>query len=141
LLGQSSLNAGELDEAEANLKAAIRLKPKNTIYYNYLAQVYEQKGSSFHWAALDITRKVLALDPKDIESRERLAKWAKEEGDLQRARSLLEAVVAEAPTEIPARVLLASVYYRLNLREEGDEQTQAVRVLEAEAQKHQVPQN
>ncbi len=141
LLGQSSLNAGELDEAETNLKAAIRLKPRSTLYYNHLAQVYEQKGSGFHQAAMDITKKVLALDPKDIESRERLAKWAKEEGDLPRARQLLEAVVAEAPAEIPARVLLASVYYRLNRRKEGDEQTRAIRALEAEAQKHQVPQD
>ena len=66
-----------------------------------------------------------------------MAKWAKEAGDLARARALLEEVVADAPTEISARVLLASVYYRLNLRQKGDEQTGMVRRLEALSQESQ----
>ncbi len=137
LLGQVSLSAGELDQAEASFKTAISRNPKSVLYYDYLARVYEQKGSQFHQAAVQITQKTLALDPKDIESRERLAKWAKEEGDLPRARALLEQVVAEDPTVISARVLLASVYYKLNLRKEGDEQQRVIRSLEAEEQKHQ----
>ncbi|OLD61802.1 MAG: hypothetical protein AUI53_04200 [Acidobacteria bacterium 13_1_40CM_2_60_7] len=137
LLGQTHLVGGELDPAEACFKSAVRLKPDSTLYYNYLARVYEQKGSPFHDAAVQATERVLALDPKDVESRERMAKWAKEAGDLARARALLEEVVADAPTEISVRVLLASIYYRLNLRQKGDEQTGMVRRLEALSQESQ----
>jgi tetratricopeptide (TPR) repeat protein len=139
LLGNASLSTGDLEQAENSLKAAIALNPKNVLYYNYLARVYEQKGGEFKATAVETTRQALALDPKDIESRERLAKWAKEEGDLPQARSLLEEVIRDSPSYISARVLLASVYYRLNLRREGDEQQEAVRKLEAEAQKRERP--
>jgi tetratricopeptide (TPR) repeat protein len=141
LLGQISLTAGELEQAEASFKAAVSLRPKSVLYCNYLARVYEQQGSQFHQAAVELTKRALALDPKDVDSKERLAKWAKEEGDLPRARALLEQVVAEAPGQISARVLLASVYYRLNLRKEGDEQQKVIRSLEAEAQKQPRPAN
>ncbi len=141
LLGDAFFNAGDLDHAEAGFKAAIAQNPKNVLYYNFLARVYEKKGNQFHEPALEITEKALALDPKDIESRERLAKWARKEGDLPRARALLEQIVTEDPARISARVLLASVYYRLNLRHEGDEQQKMIRSLEAEAQQHQSSPN
>jgi len=139
LLGNASLSTGDLDQAEASLKAAISLNANQPLYFNTLARVYENKGSAFKEAALENTKKALALDPKGIEGRERLAKWAKEEGDLPRARALLEEVVRDDPSFISARVLLASIYYRLNLSKEGDQQRQAVRALEAEAQKRQQP--
>jgi tetratricopeptide (TPR) repeat protein len=135
LLGSACLSTGDLEIAENSFKTAITLNPKNVLYYNYLARVYEQKGGEFKTAATETTRQALALDPKDVESRERLAKWAKEDGDLPQARSILEEVIRDSPSYISARVLLASVYYRLNLRREGDEQQEAVRKLEAEAQK------
>ena len=49
----------------------------------------------------------------------------------------MEEVVRDDPSFISARVLLANVYYRLKLRGEGNEQQQAVRNLEAQAQKDQ----
>ena len=54
-----------------------------------------------------------------------------------RVRVILEEVVRDDPSFISARVLLANVYYRLKPRVEGKEQQQAVRNLEAQAQKHQ----
>jgi tetratricopeptide (TPR) repeat protein len=137
LLGNASLSTGDLEQAETSLKAAIFQNPNQVLYYNYLARVYEKKGDAFEGAAREATQKALNLDPKDLEGRERLAKWAKEEGDLASARALLEEVIRDDPSFISARVLLASVYYHLNLRQEADDQQQAVRILEAEAQKRQ----
>jgi tetratricopeptide (TPR) repeat protein len=137
LLGSAFLATGNLEEAEKSLKTAVALNPNQVLYYNYLARVYEQKGEAFKDAALEVTKEVLALDPKDAEARERLAKWAKDEGNLPRARSLLEEIVHDSPSDISARLLLASVYYQLNLRNEGDKQQQAAQALEAEAQKQQ----
>ena len=81
----------------------------------------------------------LFRDSADVDARHRLAKWAMEDGDLARARSLLEAVVRDAPSFGPARVLLAKVYYRLNLRQQGREQEQVAKRLEAESQNRQQP--
>jgi tetratricopeptide (TPR) repeat protein len=132
LLGNASLFVGDLEQAETSLKTAIALNPKNVLYYNFLVRVYEQKGAEFKTAAAEATRQALVLDPKDIESRERLVRWAKIEGDLPQVRSLLEEVIRDSPSDISARELLASVYYRLNLRQEGDEQQAAAKKLEAE---------
>ncbi|PYT19862.1 MAG: hypothetical protein DMG57_44025 [Acidobacteria bacterium] len=63
-----------------------------------------------------------------------MAQWAKDDGDMPRARQLLEEVVRDDPSYSPARVLLAVVYHRLRLREKAEEQERAVRRLEAEAQ-------
>ena len=46
-------------------------------------------------------------------------------------------MIADDPCYVSARVLLASVYYRLSLRSAGDEQQKVIRVLEAEAQEKQ----
>jgi len=134
LLGNAFLYTGDLDEAEKSLRTAIALNPNPVLYYNCLARVYEQKGEAFKDAALETTKEVLALDPKDVEARERLDRWSKAESDLPRARALLEQLVHDSPSDISAHQLLADVYYRLNLRQEGDREQQAIRKLEGEAQ-------
>jgi tetratricopeptide (TPR) repeat protein len=54
-------------------------------------------------------------------------------GRLDDARKALEGLVAAAPAYQQGHVLLATVYYRLNLREKGDEQRAIVEKLRAEA--------
>jgi hypothetical protein len=53
------------------------------------------------------------------------------------ARELLEAVVKEYPEFVEARVLLASVYYRLNRKADGDRQRSIVEKLNIEQQSKQ----
>ena len=77
LLGNACLSTGDLDQAEASFKAAVALNSKSVLYYNYLARVHERKGDAFKGAALESTNKVLALDAKDVEARERLASGLK----------------------------------------------------------------
>jgi Flp pilus assembly protein TadD len=54
-------------------------------------------------------------------------------GRLEEARKALEGLVDQAPAYQQGHVLLATVYYRLNLREKGDEQRAIVETLRAEA--------
>jgi tetratricopeptide (TPR) repeat protein len=139
LLGNIFLGVGDLRQAENSLKAAISINPNSALYYNYLARVYELQGDSFKTMALETTNKVLALDPKDLESRERLAKWAKDEGDLPRARKLLEDIIADAPSFLPARVMLVTIYHRLKLGQEAEEQQKVIRQLEESQKKRAAP--
>jgi tetratricopeptide (TPR) repeat protein len=54
-------------------------------------------------------------------------------GRLEQARKAFEQLVAAAPAYQQGHVLLATVYYRLDLREKGDEQRAIVEKLRAEA--------
>jgi hypothetical protein len=53
------------------------------------------------------------------------------------ALPLLEGVAKEVPEFSEARVLLASVYYRLNRKQDGDREKAAVQKLTAEKQAKQ----
>jgi tetratricopeptide (TPR) repeat protein len=55
-------------------------------------------------------------------------------GEVEKAASALEEVVRQAPEFVQAHVLLATVYYRLKRKEEGDRERAIVQELNAEAQ-------
>jgi tetratricopeptide (TPR) repeat protein len=139
LLGSALLGTGDLVNAEASFKAAIAAQPFQVLYYDYLARVYEENGPEFRREALKVTQQALSIDPTDIDSRRRLGQWAKEDGDLPRARQILESVVRDDPAYVPARVLLAVVYRRLNLRKEAEEQQRTISSLQQESQNRQRP--
>lgn len=134
LMGTAYFARSEMGKAEACFLAAISVNSRNPLYYSYLARVYDTKGPEYRLAALDTTMKLLTLNPGDVEGRLRLAKWAKEKGDLARARSILEKVVSDDPQSSAAHVMLATVYYRLNLRREAEEQQAMARSIERAAQ-------
>jgi hypothetical protein len=58
-------------------------------------------------------------------------------GKPNEARPLLEGVVREYPDFAEARALLASVYYRLNRKEDGDRERAIVQKLSSEQQAKQ----
>ncbi len=134
LLGTAYFSAGDLDKAESHFQAAVALNAKDPLYFSYLARVYDRKGPGFEEKAVVNARKALALNPGDIDCGLQLAKWEESHGNLSHAREILEGLVKEAPTFIPARVLLARLYYHLNLRAEGDEQQEIIRSLQSRAQ-------
>ena len=130
LLGSIALGSGDLAEAEQRLQAAVRLQPDHALYYTYLARVYEKKGPEFRAQAEETTRQVLRLDSGDIESRERLARWAKDEGDLAKARELLEGIVRDNESYLPAHRLLAIVYHQMGLEDAARAEQQRLKTLE-----------
>jgi tetratricopeptide (TPR) repeat protein len=130
LLGSIALGSGDLAEAEQRLQAAVRLQPDHALYYTYLARVYEKKGPEFRVQAGEATRQVLRLDPGDIESRERLARWAKDEGNLGKARELLEGIVGDNESYLPAHRLLAIVYHQMGLEDAARAEQQRLKDLE-----------
>jgi len=77
------------------------------------------------------------LRPRDQFARYHVAAVYTSVGKPQDALPLLEGVAKEFPEFSEARVLLASVYYRLNRKEDGDREKAAVQKLTTEQQAKQ----
>jgi len=77
------------------------------------------------------------LRPRDSYARYHLGALYSTMGRADDARALLEDVVKEFPEFIEARVLLASVYYRLNRKPDGDRERAIVDRLNVEQQAKQ----
>ena len=84
--------------------------------------------------AKECLARALALRPASLPARYQAGAVALQENRLEDARVELEAVVKEAPKYTEAHVTLATVYYRLKRREDGDRERAIVQKLNAEAQ-------
>ena len=88
-------------------------------------------------AAFKYLSHAVHLRPRDQYARYHVAAVYAAVGKPNDALPLLEGAVKETPDFIEARVLLASVYYRLNRKEDGDREKAAVQKLTAEQQAKQ----
>lgn len=79
----------------------------------------------------------IRLRPRDQYARYHLAAVYAMAGKPADARVLLEGVLKEHGDFVEARVLLASVYYRLNLKQEGDREKAIIQKLNADEQAKQ----
>ena len=81
--------------------------------------------------------RALALKPGDPGVRYQLALVAIAAGELDGARQWLEPLVKEYPKFSEAHVTLATVYYRLKLKDDGDREQAIVRELAREKQERE----
>jgi Tfp pilus assembly protein PilF len=75
-----------------------------------------------------------ALRPGNLGVRFQVALVQIAKGEMEAARATLEALVAEEPAFSEAHVSLATVYYRLGRREDGNRQQAIVQQLKREQQ-------
>ena len=87
--------------------------------------------------ALAYLQRAVRLRPREQYARYHLAAVYAALGKPADARPLLEGVAREFPDFVEARVLLASVYYRLNLKDLGDREKATIQKLNAEQQDKQ----
>ena len=87
--------------------------------------------------AFQYLSRAIHLRPRDQYARYHQAAVYVSMGKPNEAMALLEEVAKEFPEFSEARVLLASVYYRLNRKEDGDREKAAVQKLAAEQQAKQ----
>ena len=87
--------------------------------------------------AFDHLSRATRLRPRDSYARYHLAALHALRGKPGDALPMLEAVAKEFPDFVEARVLLASVYYRLNRKADGDREQAVVNKLNAEQQAKQ----
>ena len=90
-----------------------------------------------HDEALQYLNRAIHLRPRDQYARYHMAAVYVSLGKLKDALPLLEGVATEFPEFSESRVLLASVYYRLNRKEDGDREKAAVQKLTEEEQAKQ----
>ncbi len=87
--------------------------------------------------ALGYLLRATHLRPRDSYARYHLGAVYASQGKPEEALPLLEAVVKEYPDFVEAHVLLASVYYRLNRKEDGNRERAVIQKLNTEQQAKQ----
>jgi predicted Zn-dependent protease len=86
---------------------------------------------------LQLLGKALELRPHSIAAQYQLAVATLATGRIEESRGLLEEIVQQTPEFTAARVTLATAYYRLGRKEDGDRERAAVRELNAKSQTEQ----
>jgi tetratricopeptide (TPR) repeat protein len=135
LYGQALLSTGDRDLAKQAFETELK---KNTVDFdaNLYMGVILKEDSQLDGAERYFAR-ALELRPGDPGVRYQLATVHLGRGENDQALALLEPLVKESPDFIEARVSLATVYYRLKRRDEGDRQRAAVAELNKAAQARQ----
>jgi tetratricopeptide (TPR) repeat protein len=106
-LGSVYRLAGRLDDAEAALKKALMLDPREPKALRELGRLYARKGD---WKlAIRELDAALALEPGDPESALALAQACFEAQELERAEPLAQALVDRPETSADACLVLASI--------------------------------
>lgn len=131
-LGLALARVSDVEKATAQFRAELALDPNNflaTFELGVLA-AKEQRAAE----ARKLFERSLILRPGDAAVRYQLAALDLADGQVDKARIALEAIVKESPDFTAAHVNLATVYYRLQRKEDGDRERAIVRKLNAASQ-------
>jgi len=132
-LGLALVSLGEAGAAADAFRKELEVDPLNFTAAFQLA-LLEKKARHFEEASA-LLKRCLDLRPGDDAIRYQMATGDLATGKLDSARETLEDIVKKNPSFTEGHVSLATVYYRLNRREDGDRERALVRQLTAEAQK------
>jgi tetratricopeptide (TPR) repeat protein len=133
--GRVQLGMGDREAAMRAFRRELEHNPNSFEAAQQLGTLY--RVDQRYDEAMRYLKRAEALQPHDLLVRQNIAAAHLGLGEAERARELLEALVADAPTYIDAHVLLATTYYRLKRKDEGDRERQVVEKLTAEAQAKQ----
>ncbi|MGA7237809.1 MAG: tetratricopeptide repeat protein [Bryobacteraceae bacterium] len=131
-LGLALARVSDVEKATAEFRADLALDPNSflpTFELGVLA-AKEQRNAE----ARKLFTRSLSLRPGDPSVRYQLATLDLAEGQVEKARIALEAIVKQSPDFTAAHVNLATVYYRLKRKEDGDRERVIVRKLNAASQ-------
>lgn len=135
LYGRALLSSGDSAAANRQFLLALEQNP-NDFEANLQLGGIRQRDQKFE-EALAYLNRAAALRPDDLAVRHATASVYLATGQAEKALPLLEAVVRDAPEYVDARVLLATTYYRLKRREDGDRERAEATRLTAEQQARQ----
>ncbi len=133
--GRVMMRMGDSEKAKDAFKSELADNPTDfdaNLYHGILLRQDKQFEEAFGY----LTRAV-QLRPKEQYARYHLGAVLAALGKPDEARPLLEGVVGEHPDFSEARALLASVYYRLNRKADGDRERAIVQKLDSEQQAKQ----
>jgi predicted Zn-dependent protease len=132
---QALLETGNRDLAKGEFLEELKRNPLDfdaNLYYGVLLKEEHDLD-----AAMKLFTVALGVRPGDVATRYQIATVKVSLGLTDDALPLLEAIVKEAPTFLEAHVSLATVYYRLKRREDGDRERAIVEQLNREIQAKQ----
>lgn len=130
--GQALMSTGDTAGAAKAFRAELAQNPTDFDSNLNLASLLRQDQD--YAGAKPLLDRALRIRQGDIRVRYQLATIHLAEGDTELARKELEAMLKEAPKFTEAHVSLATVYYRLKMRAEGDRERALVLKLNADAQ-------
>ncbi len=133
--GRALMRMGDTDKAKIAFRDELSDNPNDYDANLFLGMLLRQDRSLDE--AFACLSRAAQLRPRDSYARYHLGALYATMGKPGDARVLLEGVVKEYPDFVEARVLLASVYYRLNRKTDGDRERDAVEKLNAEEQSKQ----
>lgn len=134
-MGVARMRTGDSASAAREFRRALELDPNDFNACLQLAGLLRQDQS--YADALAYLNRAIRLRPGDAGVRYQMAAIDLSESRAEKARATLEALVHDEPGFTEAHVSLATVYYRLKRKEDGDREREIVRKLNAETQQKQ----
>ena len=135
LYGQMLLTTGDREGARRAFERELSANPGDFDANLYTGVILKEESRIDE--ARRFFERALQVRPGDPGARYQMATVHLSTGDNARALELLEALVAESPAFIEARVSLATVYYRLKRKADGDREREKVAELTRAAQAKQ----
>ena len=135
LYARALLGNADQEAATRQYAMALELNP-NDFEANLQMGNIRQREQRLDDALTYLTR-AAAIRPDDLSVRHATASALLGKGDTERAKDLLESVVKSQPDFIDAHVLLATAYYRLKRKDDGDRERAEVARLTAANQAKQ----
>ncbi len=133
--GQALMTTGDTAAAAKAFEAELAVNPND--FASNLNLAVLKKQDQLYAEASRLLDRALRLRPGDLGVRYQQATILLAENKLEPARATLEAILKEAPSFTEAHVSLATVYYRLKRKADGDRERAIVQKLNAEAQEKQ----
>ena len=134
-LGQALMQLGDTDGAALQFQKELEGNPNDYDANLYLGVILRQ-GQRYP-EAMSRFRRALSVRPASSTARYQVGSLHLVLGDVEQARQVLETVVAEEPKFVEAHVSLATVYYRLKRREDGDRERAIAKDLTRDIQAEQ----
>jgi len=135
LYGRVLLETGNRDRAQAEFEAELARNPLDFDAQLYLGVLLKEDAQ--YDAAMAHFERALGVRPGDPGVRYQIVTIYVSRGETDRALPELEAIVKDAPAFLEAHVTLATVYYRLKRREDGDRERAIVDRLNKDIQAKQ----
>jgi Tfp pilus assembly protein PilF len=135
LYGRALLGNADQESASRQYTLALELNP-NDFEANLQMGNIRHREQRFEDAMAYLDR-AIAIRPDDLAVRQTMASALLGQGQVDRAKGILEGIVKQQPDFVDAHVLLASAYYRLKRKDDGDRERALVARLTAENQAKQ----
>ena len=133
--GRVLMRLGDTEKAKLAFKTELAKNAKD-FYANLYQGVLLRQDKEID-EAVNFLRRAIQLRPREQYARYHLAAVYASAGKPAQALPLLEGVLKEHADFVEARVLLASVYYRLNRKADGDREKALIQKSNAEQQAKQ----